>query len=679
MLRRYRIFAAVCRCASPSPTATNIACSFIALSRSYLCSTSRVSTKTMTADGIRVDNSSHVRLGGGYATVTSMHVHWAVDFEASSLRGHVVLIASGTSAKTLVLDTRDLSITGVEVNGAAAPYQLDTAATTEALGTPLTVELPTSKGAHRVVVTYATASSSTALQWLSSEQTSSRKFPFLFSQCQAIHARSMLPCQDICQVKVPYSASVVHPKHLTTLMSAIKGNALSQRVLDQDPLLERSVSSWVAQDLALRGGEAMSVSYFDQPIPIPPYLVAIVVGELESRPLGPRSSVWAEPSVVEKAQWEFADTEKMIDVAVDRCGEYRWGVFDLLVLPPSFPYGGMENPCLTFVTPTLIAGDRSQTAVVAHELAHSWSGNLVTNATWEHFWINEGLTVFTETKIVQKIFGNETGAIRMEEGWQHVHDDMNRFGMNHRFTCLCPRLEIGEDPDDSFSSVPYEKGASLFWQIESVLGEDVMKTTVRNYFDTFALKTITSEALREFFIGQHPQLTTAVDWSRWFHEPGMPLFKPPYDAAPVQEAVDLAGALEAATDVAVVVEQTRTAVASWPSSKKCVFLNTLTKHRILSFEAVSALVSGYDLSSCNAEIRCSVLALWLPLWKEGLDRTPLTLALALVTEQGRMKFTRPTYRAWAAVDSQGAREAFSLLQGTYHPICAKMVARDLGV
>ncbi|CUG65549.1 leukotriene A-4 homolog, putative, partial [Bodo saltans] len=481
--------------------------------------------------------------------------------------------------------------------------------------------------------------------------------------------------------QIPYSASVVHPKHLTTLMSAIKGVALSARVVGEDPLLDRSVSTWVHEDLSSRGGSnEWAVTYFDQPIPIPPYLVAIVVGELESRSLGPRSSVWAEPSVVEKAHWEFADTEKMIDVAIDRCGEYRWGVFDLLVLPPSFPYGGMENPCLTFVTPTLIAGDRSQTAVVAHELAHSWSGNLVTNATWEHFWINEGLTVFTETKIVQKIFGMETGAIRMEEGWQHVHDDMNRFGMDHRFTCLCPRLQIGEDPDDSFSSVPYEKGASLFWHIESVIGEDVMKSTIRHYFDTFALKTITSEALREYFIKQHPKLETEVNWSRWFHEPGMPLFKPKYDAAPVQEAVDLASQWESAGDAAAALQhQTKAAVASWPSSKKCVFLNTLSKNRKLSFESVSTLVNGYGFTSCNAEIRCSVLSLWLPLWKDGLDRAPLTLAHALVKEQGRMKFTRPTYRAWVAVDPQGARDAFAALQGSYHPICSKMVARDLGV
>lgn len=642
---------------------------------------------------MRADSASHVMLGDGFARVTAMHVHWLVDFSVSKLRGHVVLhatddgeISMSDSPKDvqLILDTRDLLVSGVTVDSEVVRFVLDTAATTEALGTPLVITLPptpatNAKPTRRVIVSYETSLSSSALQWLSPEQTTSKRFPFLFSQCQAIHARSMFPCQDLCQVKVAYTASVVHPTSHTALMSAMKVPALVSLGGLDDAMLSLDVSRWVLEGTGGQSEHGWSVSYFHQPLPIPPYLVAVVVGELDSRSLGPRSTVWAEPSVVDKAQWEFADTEKMIDVAIDRCGAYRWGVFDLLVLPPSFPYGGMENPCLTFVTPTLIAGDRSQTAVVAHELAHSWSGNLVTNASWEHFWINEGLTVFTETKIVEALFGRETAAIRMEEGWQHVHDDMTRFGMEHRFTCLCPRLLPGEDPDDSFSSVPYEKGASLFWNMELVLGASAMKESIREYFDTFALKTITSEGLREFFVRRHPALETGIDWGRWFHEPGMPVYKPPRDEGPVEEAIGLAAEWESSANVAGLVTATQESFCAWPSSKKCVFLNTLSKSRKLSFTTVSVMAEGYSLTTSNAEIRCALLSLWLPLWQDGHDRSPLQLARALVTEQGRMKFTRPTYRAWVLVDPVGAREAFAELQAGYHPICSKMVARDLAV
>lgn len=363
------------------------------------------------------DSTSFVQFGPGHARASHYDLDLVVDFEHSKLVGSVSVTCEG--AGCLILDTRDLKIGGVflkNLNGSRTPlpFLVDISQKDPTMGVPVVVTL--GDVAHSVVIVeYETSPNSSALQWLTPEQTTSKKFPFLFSQCQAIHARSMLPCQDVCQVKATYTAKVACPKGLTVLMSA--------------------------QQLAANSNT--STFEFSQTVPIPPYLIAIVCGELETRALGARSAVWAEPAVVEKAAAEFEDTEQLIAIAEDLCGPYRFGRFDLLVLPPSFPYGGMENPCLTFVTPTLLAGDKSQVAVIAHELAHSWSGNLATNASWEDFWLNEGLTVFTEKKIVQRMFGSDAAHIRGQDGWDHLAQYVAEVGPEHEYTKLCPRINRG--------------------------------------------------------------------------------------------------------------------------------------------------------------------------------------------------------------------------------------------
>ncbi len=250
-------------------------------------------------------------------------------------------------------------------------------------GSALTIVLPAdcSAGAYlTVVVNYQTAPGASALQWLPKEQTADKAHPYMFTQCQAIHARSLLPCQDSPSTKITYEARVVVPAWATALMSAV------------------AVEPAAGKDEA--GGDGTKVFYYQQSVPIPSYLIALAVGQLESRELGPRCRAWSEPSMVERVAWEFADTERFLSIAEDILTPYEWGRYDVLCLPPSFPYGGMENPCLTFVTPTLLAGDRSLADVVAHEISHSWTGNLVTNHTWEHFWLNEGWTMWVQRKIM---------------------------------------------------------------------------------------------------------------------------------------------------------------------------------------------------------------------------------------------------------------------------------------
>ena len=608
------------------------------------------------------DPTSFVDLNPDQVIVRHIDIDWQTDFKTTKLIGHVDLNCESQQVGpcSLTLDSRDLKIIDVLLvtsNGATSiSFNYDTSKADPTIGTPILVDLPTSSaiGQKYVVrVCYETTESSSALQWLGPAQTKSRQFPFMFSQCQAIHARSLLPCQDLCAVKVTYSAKITHPSNLTALMSAVRNS------------IEPSSSSY-----------DHSVSTFHQSVPIPAYLIAVVCGELEGRKIGPRSTVWAEPAVVDSAASEFIDTEQMIQVAETLCGQYRFEVFDLLVLPPSFPYGGMENPCLTFVTPTLLAGDKSQVAVIAHELAHSWSGNLVTNQTWEHFWINEGLTVFTETKIVEKLFGHETAAIRLQEGWDHLKQYVDQMGKDHDYTKLCPPIKRGEDPDDSFSVVPYEKGASLFWYLQSIVGKEKFELFIIEFFNHFAFKTVSSEMLRDFASSNFPQLVD-IDWDSWFHTPGMPCYKPPVDPAAIEEAQALANKWAENPARVVSPDEARAVSSQWPSGKKCIFINALLScAEKLNNQAISTMSKEYKFLNTNCEVRCSYVSLML---RVGEIESGSREAIKLATEQGRMKFTRPMYRELARVNKPLAIETFQTHRSMYHPICAKMVARDLGL
>jgi leukotriene-A4 hydrolase len=299
-------------------------------------------------------------------------------------------------------------------------------------------------------ISYSTTKAGSAVQWLAESATADKKAPFLFTQCQAIHARTLLPCQDTPMVKATHSARIRCPAGTTAVMSAL-GNG-------DEPV-----------DVHEDGSRTFA---FTQPVAVAAYLVALAVGHLVSKEVGPRSSVWAEPSVVDAAVYEFGETEEFLQTGERICGPYVWTRYDILCMPPSFPYGGMENPCLTFVTPTLLAGDRSLADTVIHEITHSWTGNLVTNRTWEHFWLNEGWTMVVQRKIVRDLYGQKVADL---DAFSHLSDlrgDVDRYGQDHNFTRLVPDLSAdgGLDPDDSFSTVPYEKGHALLASLQHTVG-----------------------------------------------------------------------------------------------------------------------------------------------------------------------------------------------------------------
>lgn len=370
-------------------------------------------------------------------------------------------------------------------------------------GTPLNVHVNTvTSDELKLRITYKTSQSASALQWLEANCTMGKQHPYLFSQCQAIHARSILPCQDTPLVKFTYDANVRVKSPLVVLMSAIH-----------------------TETKPVDGG--LQEFHFEQKIPIPAYLLALASGDLVSKDIGPISRVWTEKEMIDRAAYEFEQVGQMIDDAVGLMGDYVWGRYDLLVLPPTFPYGGMENPTLTFVTPTIIAGDRSLVTVIQHEIAHSWTGNLVTNATWEHFWLNEGFTRFVERKLIGLWEKSEQSRqFECIDGWRDLTECVNVvFGKESPLTRLVTDLSE-TDPDDAFSSIPYEKGHMFLYYLEELLGGvEVFNKYLKAYVERFKGKSITTDEWKAYlyeYFHDKKDVLDKVDWQNWLYSPGMP-------------------------------------------------------------------------------------------------------------------------------------------------------------
>src|SRR5579864_1371654 len=434
------------------------------------------------------------------ARVTHVALDLRADFAEKRLSGTATLAVDRQPAATeLVLDTRDLEILRVtDGRGGALSHTL--AVEDSILGRALTVTLPAQ--AEPVVVTYRTAPTSAALQWLAPEQTAGKRLPFLYSQGQAILTRTWIPTQDSPGIRQTYEARIAVPRDLSAVMSA-------ESLTPEGPL---------------SGGDR--TFEFQLTEAIPPYLIALAVGDIRSRSLGPRSGVYAEPVVLEAAAFEFADLEEMVKAAESLLGPYRWGRYDLLVLPPSFPFGGMENPRLTFATPTVIAGDRSLVSLVAHELAHSWSGNLVTNATWSDFWLNEGVTTYVELRIMEALYGPDRARLLEALAWRDLQDEISRLGgPSSRDTVLHIDLQ-GRDPDDGVTLIPYEKGAALLRLMESTVGRLSFDAYLRSYVDRHAFQPITTAAfladVRANLVRGDWSLEARLQLDDWAYQSGLP-------------------------------------------------------------------------------------------------------------------------------------------------------------
>lgn len=606
-------------------------------------------------------------------SVVTRHISidWKVDFSQKIFTGHVKLALEvlQDGVPNLILDTSDLSVSDVIDDASGEKLTFELKESQGALGAPLFIRLPSSaqtKGSKPCVkITYQTSSSASALGWLDPQQTAGKQHPYLFSQCQAIHARSILPCQDGPSVKTTYDAKVTVPCDLVCLMSAV---GMSEEPFPSD-------------------GSLKTFS-FKQSVPMPSYLIAIVVGALESRKIGPRSRVWSEKELVARAEYEFAETEQMLATAESLVGPYVWGEkdapqYDLLILPPSFPYGGMENPCLTFVTPTLLAGDRSLAGVVAHEIAHSWTGNLVTNLSWEHFWLNEGFTVFCERKIVGRMKGEAHRQFCFVGGWKELYNAVQKFGEDQEFTRLIPRLEGGTDPDDAFSSVPYEKGSCFLYYLETLVGIKEFEAFLMAYINNFKYQSLSTQDWKDFFLQYFHEKAAAgafecVEWDKWFYAPGMPPVKPQYDTTLVDVCTNLCERWSKASEDGNFEGFSLSDFEQMSSPQKIEFLAQLLLKPAVTTKCIQAMQQTYDLNrSTNAEIRFR----WLRLKLRAGDESAIDGAIKMTAETGRMKFTRVLFRDLYAFPParQRAIDAFQAERHNMHPITAKTVAKELGL
>ncbi|HEX6909497.1 MAG TPA: M1 family metallopeptidase [Longimicrobium sp.] len=577
------------------------------------------------------------------ARVTHVSLDLRADFAARTLAGTAALdVQAAPGATQIVLDTRDLAIhTVTDAQGRPLQHALGTP--DPVLGVPLTVQLP--QGTRRIVITYGTSPEAGALQWLTPEQTAGKRQPFLFSQGQAILTRTWIPTQDSPGIRQTYDARITVPAALTAVMSA---DMLTPRGEPAD------------------GGRAFR---FRLDTPVPPYLIALAVGDLAFRATGPRTGVWTEPSVLDRAAYELGELERFVDAAEALYGPYRWGRYDVLVLPPSFPFGGMENPRLTFATPTILAGDRSLVSLIAHELAHSWSGNLVTNATWSDFWLNEGFTTYFENRIMEALYGPERAAMLANLGWQNLHTAIEGAGgMNHPDTRLHIDL-AGRDPDAGMTEIPYEKGATFLRTIEEAVGRARWDAYLRSYFDRFAFRPMTTEQfladLRANLIRGDAELERRLALDEWVGGTGVP-------ANAVRRESDAFTRVEAqAQRFGAGTPAAQLATNGWTTQEWQHFLGALPQR--MTAARLAELDRAFNLSrQGNSEI----LFAWLMIAVRNRYEPALPALEAFLTGQGRRKFVRPLFAALMEQGEWGqahARRIYAKARPGYHPVTSSSV------
>jgi leukotriene-A4 hydrolase len=570
-----------------------------------------------------------------------------VDFEAKELRGFAMLTMHrlDPEANEIILDTRDLTIASAAVlttaGSESAEYRFGE--THKTLGTPLIVEVPAGTGEKfDLVLEYKTSPGSTALQWLPPELTAGGKYPMVFSQSQAVHARSWVPLQDTPALRITYEATVRTPESLLAVMSA-----------NNDPLTPRT-------------GEY----HFDMPQPIPSYLLAIAVGNFYFAPLGEETGIYTEPELLDASVYEFADTQAMLELAEEMFGPYDWGRYDLLVLPPSFPYGGMENPRLSFITPSLLAGDRSLVSVIAHELAHSWSGNLVTNATWRDGWLNEGMTSYLESRLMEIIYNEKRVDEERVLMYRELLLDLDE--VPEQMQALAPRLD-DTTSEDFQGGIHYSKGQLFLEYLESEFGREVFDAFLESYFQEFAFGTITTEEFLDYLethlLSQEGAPVTREQAELWTYGPGLPEGV----IIPVSENLNIAAGLAQAWSEGE-IELVEIPVADWSPQTTIHFINSLPSE--LSFEKLAELDAGWNLSDTrNAEIgRTWFIQVATRRYRDAYE--PLE---AHLNRYGRGRLIAPVYRALAenGEDLELAREMFERARGAYHPITVGWIASGL--
>ncbi len=577
--------------------------------------------------------------------VTHLDLDLKVDFARHQLDGRATLKLAwaNADATALVLDTRDLNIARVEAlgqDGRATALKYALAEPDARLGSKLTITTPMRPAQVRIV--YTTSPDASGLQWLTPAQTADKHAPFMFSQSEAIHARSWVPLQDSPAVRFTYSAHVSAPKDIRVVMSALN---------DAKHPLDGNFS-------------------FNQPHPIPSYLLAIAAGDMAAMETGPRSAVYAEPSVVAKAAHEFEDTEKLIAATEKLYGPYAWGRYDILVLPPSFPFGGMENPNMTFATPTVLVGDKSLVSLVSHELAHSWSGNLVTAAAWRDIWLNEGFTTYVQGRITEAVYGKALADEEALLAARALQKTIGAMAANAQKLAPDPR---GVGADDALSDVAYDKGSWFLRTLEQRFGRAAFDTYLKGYFAHFAFQSITTEQmlawLKPNLIDKYPGKMSWDEVQAWVYGEGIP------DNAPLPESSRFAGIDRQRNDfLAGTLDAAKLDAKSWNTQEWMYFLDRLPD--VAPLDKLKQLDAAWHLTGTpNAEIGMR----WYSHAIVAGDKAVWSAAAEHMTRIGRMYLTTPLYKAFAK-SPQGlayAETVYAKAKPGYHPMTQKAVERIL--
>ncbi|KAL2758069.1 hypothetical protein ACRALDRAFT_1055092 [Sodiomyces alcalophilus JCM 7366] len=586
-------------------------------------------------------------------------VNLSINFQEQAVKGTISLdLESQTDrqSKEIVLDSSHVRVSDVKVNSASTTAW-EVRDRVEPYGSPLHISVPQGAAKGEIVqveLGVETTSKCTALQFLTPAQTSNKKHPYVYSQCQAIHCRSIFPCQDTPDVKSTFTFNI--RSALPVVASGLSVEAPEEKDGNADGKLYK----------------------FEQKVPIPTYLFGLASGDIVSAPIGPRSVVATGPEELKACQWELEGVEDFIQVAEKLIFPYQWGVYNVLVTPPSYPYGGMETPVFTFATPTLISGDRQNIDVIAHELSHAWSGNLVTNASWGHMWLNEGWTIYLERRIGMALHGEAERDFSAILGWKALEDSVDLFGHDHEYTKLIIDHE-GIEPDDAFSTVPYEKGFHFVYYLERLVGREAFDKFIPHYFTKWSGKSLDSFEFKETFLDFFNNLgdesikskVAGIDWDAWFYKPGMPP-KPHFDTSRVDVCYKLAEQWKNKD-----FEPSPKDVEDFTGNQKLVFLEALEKfEEPLTPEKSEVLGKVYGLaSSKNAEIKSAYYKVAL----QVRDTSCYQGVAEHLGQVGRMKFVRPLFRALNKVDRDLALKTLEKNRDFYHPICKALVEKDLGV
>lgn len=577
----------------------------------------------------------HTQSNADSIDITHLNLDVKVNFDDRYIQGCATWdIDNKYNVSHLKLDGYKLTVDSILVDGNKVDFAWG--ATVEHLGEQL--QIPIEENSKLVAIYYKSDPSAQAMQWMTPQQTLSKKHPFLYTQSEAIYARSWIPVPDGPGIRFTYNARVEVPKDLIALMSATN----PQQKNDS------------------------GIYHFEMDVPIPAYLMALGVGDLEFKAIDDRTGVYADPMLLEKAHNEFAEVGDMVKIAEEMYGPYRWGRYDILVLPSGFPLGGMENPKLTFATPTIISGDRSLVNLIAHELAHNWSGNLVTNATWNDFWLNEGFTVYFERRLTEQMTDKSYADMLWELGYQDLEHTVQEMQEEDNMKDSRLKIELkGREPDEGLTDIAYEKGALFLKLIENTVGREKMDAFLTQYFNEHAFKTITTEEfiayLRENLIKGDKELEEKINIDAWVYGPGIPDNAPRADMerfervnAEREKFLNGTAAQELAT-------------ADWTTHEWLHFLRKMPKP--LAYDKMKALDDAYDFSISN---NSEIADLWY-IMAVAADYKPAYRVMEnFLVNVGRRKFLTPLYSEMMETGKEEmAKLIYERARPNYHPLAQR--------